>query len=71
MAYTQADLDSLRAAVINEHLEVEYNGRRVRFRSIAELRSAIEIVKGELAAATAASSRTGPYRFTFTTQRGD
>jgi len=68
MAYTQADLDSLNAAIIGSELEVEYQGRRVRFRSVAELRAAYEHVKGELSA-TKTTARTGPYRFTFTTQR--
>ena len=66
MAYTQADLDSLNAAIIGSELEVEYQGRRVR--SVAELRAAYEHVKGELSA-TKTTARTGPYRFTFTTQR--
>ncbi len=70
MAYTQTDLDNLNAAIVGAELEVEYQGRRVRFRSVAELKAAYEHVKSELAASSA-PSRTGPFRFTFTTQRGD
>jgi len=68
MAYTQADLDNLNAAIVGSELEVEYQGRRVRFRSVAELRAAYDHVKSELAASKT-PTRTGPYRFTFTTQR--
>lgn len=71
MAYTQADLDALNAAIVGSELEVEYQGRRVRFRSVAELRAAYLHAKSEMAQATSVASRTGPYRFTFTTSRGD
>lgn len=71
MAYTQADLDALNAAIAGQELEVEYQGRRVRFRSVAELRAAYQHVKSEMSLATSVGSRTGPYRFTFTTSRGD
>lgn len=70
MAFTQTDLDNLNAAIVGAELEVEYQGRRVRFRSVAELRQAYEHVKSELAQ-TAGAARTGPFRFTFTTSRGD
>jgi len=70
MAFTQTDLDNLNAAIVGAELEVEYQGRRVRFRSVAELKAAYEHVKTELAASSA-SSRTGSFRYTFTTQRGD
>ena len=70
MAVTQADLDSLSRAIVGAELEVEYEGRRVRFRSVAELRAAYEHVKSELASqsATAAGGRS-QYRFQFATQR--
>jgi len=65
-----AVLDNLNAAIVGSELEVEYQGRRVRFRSVTELRAAYSHVKDELAAAAArANARTGPLRFTFTTQR--
>ena len=72
MSFTQQDLDNLNAAIVGAELEVEYNGRRVRFRSVAELRQADEHVKTELASQQAtAGSRRGAFRFQFTTQRGE
>lgn len=73
MAFTSADLDALDAAITNEALEVEYDGRRTKFRSMSELLAARAHVKAELAAAAAASSggRTGAFRFTFVSSRGE
>lgn len=72
MAITQADLDALNTAIIGAELEVEFQGRRVRYRSVSELRAAYQHAQSELAAQTSsASTRTGPYRFRFTTARGD
>lgn len=51
MALAQADLDKLETALASGQLTVDYDGRRVTFRSVAELRSAIDYVKAELAAA--------------------
>ncbi|WGS40366.1 hypothetical protein LFL97_13530 [Burkholderia sp. JSH-S8] len=46
MAYTRADLDRIQAAIAKGELEVQYADRRVRYRSIAELRDArTEIVR--------------------------
>ncbi|KVN34276.1 hypothetical protein WJ63_03645 [Burkholderia pyrrocinia] len=46
MAYTRADLDRIQAAIAKGELEVQYADRRVRYRSIAELREArTEIVR--------------------------
>jgi hypothetical protein len=73
MAITQADIDALDRAIIGAELEVEYQGRRVKFRSVQELIAAHAHAKAVVAgAATAASGGPrGQYRFTFTTQRGD
>lgn len=71
MAVTQADLDALDAAILSSELEVEYQGRRVRFRSVAELRQAYEHARSVMAAQGGATSRGSSYHFTFTTQRGD
>jgi len=47
MAYTQADLDRIQSAIAKGELEVQYHDRKVRYRSIAELREAqTEIVRG-------------------------
>ncbi|KVN22710.1 hypothetical protein WJ63_21310 [Burkholderia pyrrocinia] len=46
MAYTRADLDRIQAAIAKGELEVQYADRRVRYRSIAELRDArTEIIR--------------------------
>jgi hypothetical protein len=49
MALTQTDLDNLKSALAKGQLEVEYEGRRVKYRSIAELKEAIGYVEMELA----------------------
>ncbi len=55
MAYTQSNLDALKAALATGELEVQFSdGRRVRYRSIAELREAISVVAAEVATASPA-----------------
>ena len=71
MAVTQADLDNLNAAILGAELEVEYQGRRVRYRSVAELRAAYDHAKAEMAGQYAGGRRGGTFQYTFTTQRGD
>jgi hypothetical protein len=72
MSFTQQDLNTLNTAIVGAELEVEYNGRRVKFRSVAELREAYAHVKGELAQQQATTSgQHGPWRFRFTSQRGE
>jgi hypothetical protein len=71
MAVTQADLDALDAAILSSELEVEYQGRRVRFRSVAELRQAYEHARTVLATQSGGASRGSTFHFQFTTQRGD
>jgi len=45
LAYVLADLEKLEAAVASGALEVEYNDRKVRYRSMKDLKEAIQIVK--------------------------
>ncbi|MEJ0003456.1 MAG: hypothetical protein WDN30_07750 [Pararobbsia sp.] len=46
MAYTQADLNRIQRAIATGELEVQFHDRKVRYRSIAELREAqTEIVR--------------------------
>jgi len=72
MSFTQADLDNLNAAIVGGTLEVEYQGRRVRFRSVDELLKAYDHVKSVMASQTATGrSRATGYQFQFTTSRGD
>lgn len=70
MALTQSDLDSLDTAIASSELEVEIEGRRVKYRSTAELLAARAHVASVLNAATR-PTRTGGFRYRFTTSRGD
>ena len=56
MAITQADLDALNAAIIGAELEVEFQGRRVRYRSVTELSQAYQHAKTEMAAQTSSAT---------------
>lgn len=47
MAYTQADLQRIEAAIAGAELEVQYGDKRVKYRSMDDLRAArTEILKG-------------------------
>lgn len=48
MALSQSDVDRLEAAVARGELTVEYDGRRVTYRSMNELLQALAYVKGEV-----------------------
>jgi hypothetical protein len=54
MAYTQAQLDALKKAYASGALEVEYNGRRVRYRSLNEMAQIIEAIEAAISPAAAA-----------------
>jgi hypothetical protein len=70
MAITQADLDALNTAIVSSELEVELEGRRVRYRSVAELVAAYEHAKTVLATSATGASRAGSsFRFNFQTGR--
>jgi hypothetical protein len=70
MALTAADLETLDAAIATGELTVEFNGRRVTYRSVAELLAARKHVADVVAASTATAPRIGAYRVDFTTGRG-
>lgn len=70
MAYTQADLDSLDKAIATGALTLEMAGRRLTYRSVAELMTARAHVAAELAKA-AAPRRGSAFRPRFTTGRGE
>lgn len=53
MAFTQANLDAVEAAIATGELEVELNGKRVRYRSLKDLSQARDIIAAALNAATA------------------
>lgn len=52
MAYSEADLDNLRAALASGVTRVTVEGRTVEYRSLAELREAIAEVSASLADAS-------------------
>lgn len=54
MALTQADVDALEKALVSGELTVEYDGRRVTFRSTAEIRDALAYAKAAVAGQSAA-----------------
>lgn len=68
MALTQADLDALDRAIASSTLEVQLDGRRVKYRSMDELIKARGHVASQI---SAASGRGGFRRMTFQTLRGD
>lgn len=68
MALTQADLDALDRAIASSTLEVQLDGRRVKYRSMDELLLARRHVADQIAAA---SGRRSHHRFVFSTARGD
>ena len=50
MPYTTSDLERVRAAVAGTELEVQFaDGKRVRYRSLSELRRAQSLIESELA----------------------
>lgn len=50
MAYVQADLDAIRAAIAKGELSVTLDGRTVTYRSIAELLLAEQRIAGAISA---------------------
>lgn len=68
MALTQTDLDNIDKAIATAELEVEIEGKRVRYRSTADLIQARQHIANVLATNT--TRRTGAFRFNFTTSRG-
>lgn len=58
MAYTATQLQALQDALASGELTAEFDGKRVTYRSIDDLRQAIAVVEGELAAAGVVTART-------------
>lgn len=71
MALSQSDLDALDTAIASSELEVQLDGRRVRYRSVDEMLKArahvAEVLAGQAQGPGAARRR---FRFAFTTYRG-
>jgi hypothetical protein len=55
MAYTQAHLDALEAALARGERRVTFGDKTVEYRSVEELKAAIDAVKRELFAQAAAA----------------
>lgn len=49
MAWTQTDLDAIDAAIASGELVVQYQDKRVTYRSIEELKAARAMIVGEVA----------------------
>lgn len=58
MAYTADQLQALQDALASGELTVEFDGKRVTYRSVDELRQAIAVVEGALADAGTVPART-------------
>ncbi|MFE8033852.1 phage head-tail joining protein [Thiohalocapsa marina] len=70
MAINQADLDRLDAAIAAAELEVEIDGRRVRYRSVSELIAARAHLAAVASSAGTPRARSA-YRWNMTTSRGE
>lgn len=64
MAFTLTQLEALEKAISSGRLEVRYDGRLVRYQTVADLKVAYDLVKTELTAsgqlAAPAGSNRGP-----------
>lgn len=70
MAFTQADLDAIDAAIASGELTVSHNGRTVTYRSMDDLFKARDRIANLIA--LQASRRAGSsFRFNFKTARGE
>jgi hypothetical protein len=56
MSFTQAHLDALNQAIASGELTIEYNGKKITYRSIGELVKAKQLVEAELSNTSRASN---------------
>jgi hypothetical protein len=63
MAWTQTDADRIRKAIAQGVLTVEHDGKRVTYRSLAEMKDTLSMIESSLAA-DAGTPRVTQYRFT-------
>lgn len=68
MAFTQDDLTAIDRAIASSELEVELEGRRVKFDNFEGLRNRRAYIADQIAQAARPS---GAFRYRFTTSRGD
>ena len=52
MAYTQSDLDAIKQAIASGELEVAYSDKKIKYRSIYELKQAQALIEKELTEAS-------------------
>lgn len=52
MAWTQADIDSLKAAIASGVTRVRYADRDVSYRSLEEMRETLRLLQGEVSPST-------------------
>ncbi|MCA9557232.1 MAG: hypothetical protein KC583_01600 [Myxococcales bacterium] len=75
MPFTSNDLAAVDAAIASGELAVEVEGKRVQYRSMADLLSARQTIVSELAlvesTTAGAATRRGTYSVRFATARGD
>lgn len=58
MAFTQADVDAIKTAIASGEHEITYgDGRRIQYRSVAELQSALQLAQNEVAAAAGTTKK--------------
>lgn len=69
MALTQSDVDALDRAIATAELEVEVDGRRVRYRSMSDLMAARAHAASLVSAGSVGTTRVGVFRFSMTTSR--
>lgn len=48
MAFTQAQVDALKDAIASGALEVEHNGKKVRYRSLSEMEATLKKMEESL-----------------------
>lgn len=58
MAFTTTQLDAIETAIASGELTVKYDGKEVTYRSMEDLRSARDLIRGELVASGALTDTT-------------
>lgn len=61
MAWVQADIDAMKAAIASGHLIVRSQDRMINYRSLSEMRETLALMEAEVAGDTTARRRTRRY----------
>lgn len=64
-SYTQQDLDALNSAIASGHLRVEYDGKKVEFRSLSDLIRIRDMVAEDLSPSNSSSASQRQFYPTF------